>query len=33
MMLRAGFLDELRGAATVADTLQLLERTERELTD
>jgi PTS system nitrogen regulatory IIA component len=33
MMLRPGFLDELRGAETVSDLLQLLERTERELID
>ncbi len=33
MMLRPGFLDELRGAETGADVMQLLERTEREMTD
>jgi PTS system nitrogen regulatory IIA component len=33
MMLRPGFLDELRGADSVADTLQLIDRTERELLD
>jgi PTS system nitrogen regulatory IIA component len=31
MMLRPGFLDELRQTETVADTLQLIERAEREL--
>ena len=31
LMLRPGFLDELRSAETVQDTLQVLERSEREL--
>ena len=31
MMLRPGFLDELRAAETVSETMQLLERTERDL--
>jgi PTS system nitrogen regulatory IIA component len=33
LMLRPGCLDELRGAETVSDALQLLEKTERELTE
>jgi PTS system nitrogen regulatory IIA component len=33
MMLRPGFLAELRAADTVPDVLQLLERSERELID
>lgn len=33
MLLRPQFLDELRGAETPAETFQLLERTERELTE
>jgi PTS system nitrogen regulatory IIA component len=33
LMLRPGFLDELRGAETVSDALQRLEKAERELTE
>ena len=33
MALRPGFLDELRAIDTVADTWQLIEQTERDLTD
>ena len=33
MMLRPGFLDELRAAETVADTLRLFERTEVDLVE
>jgi PTS system nitrogen regulatory IIA component len=33
MMLRPGFLDELRGAETVQDTLQVIELAERELSE
>jgi len=33
MMLRPGFLDELRVAEAVPDALQLIERTERELVE
>jgi mannitol/fructose-specific phosphotransferase system IIA component (Ntr-type) len=33
MMLRAGFLDELRAAETVQDTLQAIEQAERELSE
>jgi PTS system nitrogen regulatory IIA component len=33
LMLRSGFLDELRRAEAVSDALQLFEKTERELTE
>jgi PTS system nitrogen regulatory IIA component len=33
LMLRPGFLDELRGAESVQETYQIIEQTERELTE
>jgi PTS system nitrogen regulatory IIA component len=33
MMLRPGFLDELRGAETVAESFQIIEKAERELVE